>query len=136
MVFGINPPADPDPHSFSAFQKLAIQLNGTTDGASASAPPPSTDTSYTTPPAQSWATATATITNGGSTWTSVYTSYDGTPGKSFFADRPRSLTPRLAPTYAPSGPVNHLIKVGADPANPLSYSPSNISAAIGDTVTL
>ncbi|KAJ7270003.1 Cupredoxin [Mycena haematopus] len=109
MVFAINAPADPDPHSFSAFQALAMQLNGT---GSASAPPPSS----TTPPPQSWATATATVTDAGSTWTTIYTSYDGTP----------------APTFAPGGPVNHLIKVGIDG---LSYTPSNISAAIGDTVT-
>ncbi|KAJ7187427.1 Cupredoxin, partial [Mycena haematopus] len=91
MVFAINAPADPDPHSFSAFQALAMQLNGT---GSASAPPPSS----TTPPPQSWATATATVTDAGSTWTTIYTSYDGTP----------------APTFAPGGPVNHLIKVGID----------------------
>ncbi|KAJ7649560.1 Cupredoxin [Mycena polygramma] len=108
MVFAINPPADPDPHSFSAFQALAIKLNGS------DAVPTSTDT-YTTPPAQSWASATATMTKGASTWTTVYTSYDGTP----------------APTYAPA-PVNHVIKVGIDQLN---YTPSNISAAIGDTVT-
>ncbi|KAJ6569362.1 Cupredoxin [Mycena capillaripes] len=119
MVFAINAPADPDPHSFTAFQNLAIQLNGT-DSTSApppSAPPPTStdDSSYTTPPAQSWETATATITHDGSTWTSVYTSYDGTP----------------SPTFA-AQPMDHLIKVGADG---LSYTPSNISAAIGDTVT-
>ncbi|KAF7340306.1 hypothetical protein MVEN_01949700 [Mycena venus] len=115
MVFAINPPADPDPHSFDAFQKLAIQLNGTVNSASASASASSTDT-YVTPPAQSWATATATMTHDSSTWTTVYTSYDGTP----------------SPTYAPDGPVNHVIKVGIDGLN---YTPSNISAAIGDTVT-
>ncbi|KAJ6459572.1 Cupredoxin [Mycena sanguinolenta] len=114
MVFAINAPADPDPHSFSAFQALAEQLNGT-GSASASASASATATT-TEPPAQSWAIATATITDGASTWTSVYTSYDGTP----------------APTFAPGGPVNHLIQVGIDG---LSYTPSNISAAIGDTVT-
>ncbi|KAK7062131.1 Cupredoxin [Favolaschia claudopus] len=107
MVFAINAPADPDPHSFDAFQKLAMQLNGTGD---------STSQSASAPPSSSWATATATITHDGSTWTSVYTSYDGTP----------------SPTYSPDGPVNHVIKVGADGLN---YTPSNISAAIGDTVT-
>jgi len=38
----------------------------------------------------------------------------------------------LAPTYGAS-PVTHLIKVGA---NGLTYSPSNISANVGDLVTL
>ncbi|KAJ7159456.1 Cupredoxin [Mycena filopes] len=110
MVFAINAPADPDPHSFSNFQKLAEQLNGT---ATASMPASSSD-AYTTPPAQSWATATATVTDGASTWTTVYTSYAGTP----------------APTYAPT-PMEHKILVGA---NGLTFTPSNISAAIGDTV--
>ncbi|KAJ7139285.1 hypothetical protein C8R44DRAFT_938983 [Mycena epipterygia] len=114
MVFAINAPAAPDPHSFSAFQALAMQLNGTAS-ASASAPATTTDASFTTPPAQSWASATATVTDGASTWTTVYTSYAGTP----------------APTFAAT-PMDHKILVGADG---LTYTPSNISAAIGDTVT-
>jgi plastocyanin len=36
------------------------------------------------------------------------------------------------PTYAPSGPVNHKVTVGL---GGLVFNPSNISAAIGDTVT-
>ncbi|KAF7362191.1 RmlC-like cupin [Mycena venus] len=70
---------------------------------------------YTTPKPQSYATATATVSHGKSTWTTVYTSYAGS----------------AYPTYAPS-PVNHLIKVGADGLN---FTPPFISAAIGDTVT-
>ncbi|KAJ7181966.1 hypothetical protein C8R46DRAFT_828285, partial [Mycena filopes] len=58
---------------------------------------------------------TATMSHGFSTWTTVYTSYAGTP----------------APTY-PASPLNHIIKVGADG---LTYTPSFISAAVGDTVT-
>ncbi|KAJ6461263.1 hypothetical protein C8R47DRAFT_1080683 [Mycena vitilis] len=103
MVFSINA-VESGPNNFAAFKKLAMA------GASS--------TSYfpnPTPPAQSYSTATATMTHGGKTWTTVYTSYAGTP----------------SPTYAPS-PVNHVIKVGADGLN---YSPSNISASIGDTVT-
>ncbi|KAJ7474294.1 Cupredoxin [Mycena latifolia] len=116
MVFAINAPADPDPHSFSAFQALAMQLNGTgTASATTTGSATTTDSTYTTPPAQSWQTATATITHDSSTWTTVYTSYDGTP----------------SPTYAAT-PMDHKIMVGADG---LTYTPSNISAAIGDTVT-
>ncbi|KAJ7716236.1 hypothetical protein DFH07DRAFT_947646 [Mycena maculata] len=121
MVFAINAPPPPAPNSFEAFSALAIQLNGTgsasvpaaTDSATSAAV--TTDTSFTAPPAQSWATATATVSDASSTWTTVYTSYDGTP----------------SPTFAAS-PVNHMILVGADG---LTYTPSNISAAIGDTVT-
>ncbi|KAJ7235635.1 hypothetical protein B0H12DRAFT_1141390 [Mycena haematopus] len=76
--------------------------------------------STTTPKAQSYATATATVSHGTTTWTTVYTSYAGS----------------AYPTYAPS-PVNHLIKVGLNSTggSALMFTPSNISAAIGDTVT-
>ncbi|KAK6984140.1 Cupredoxin [Favolaschia claudopus] len=104
MVFAINPPAEPDPHSFDAFQRLAM---------SQASP---TLSSFASVSAQPWSTVTATITHDGSTFASAYTSYEGTP----------------APTYAPGGPVNHVVKVGVDG---LSFSPSNISAAISDTVT-
>ncbi|KIK00142.1 hypothetical protein K443DRAFT_679414 [Laccaria amethystina LaAM-08-1] len=110
MVFAINAPADPDPHSFSAFQKLAIATNGT--GSSTHA----TTSAFSTPPPQHWQTATATVTAGGSTWTTTYTSYDGTP----------------PPTPA-AQPVDHKITVGADGL--LAYNPPNITASIGDTVT-
>ncbi|KAJ7447852.1 hypothetical protein B0H11DRAFT_2248028 [Mycena galericulata] len=119
MVFSINAPPPPAANSFQAFQALAIQLNGTgaaaNPSATESAAAVTTDASFTTPPAQSWASATATIASGSSTWTTVYTSYVGTP----------------SPTYAAS-PVDHKILVGADG---LTYTPSNISASIGDTVT-
>ncbi|KAK1235716.1 hypothetical protein PQX77_001045 [Marasmius sp. AFHP31] len=110
MVFAINPPAEGDPHSFSAFKALAMQGNATSTSAAAS----STDT-FVTPPPQTWHTATATITHGESTWVSTYTSYEGS----------------AQPTFAPQ-PVNHKIDVGL---NGLAFTPSNISAAIGDTVT-
>ncbi|KAF8175726.1 hypothetical protein K438DRAFT_1727633 [Mycena galopus ATCC 62051] len=76
---------------------------------------------YTTPKAQSYAMATATVSHGTSKWTTVYTSYAGS----------------AYPTYAPSGPVNHLIKVGLNSTggSALQFTPSNISAALGDTVT-
>ncbi|KAJ8087996.1 hypothetical protein PM082_013547 [Marasmius tenuissimus] len=110
MVFAINPPVEGDPHSFSAFKALATQGNVTSTSATAS----STDT-FVTPPPQTWHTATATITHDGSTWVSTYTSYEGS----------------AQPTFAPQ-PVNHKIDVGL---NGLAFTPSNISAAIGDTVT-
>jgi len=108
MVFAINPPPEGDPHSFSAFKALALAT-------AANATSTATDT-FPTPPPQSWGTATATVTSSSSVWTSTYTSYDGTP----------------PPTYAPQ-PVDHKITVGAD--GKLAFNPSNISAAIGDTVT-
>ncbi|TEB10258.1 hypothetical protein FA13DRAFT_1749018 [Coprinellus micaceus] len=122
MVFAINPPADAaDPHSFEAFRALAIARNGTDAAAptsttvhSGAAAATGTD-SYTTPPAPHWTEATATVIWGGSTYTTTYTSYDGTP----------EPTPAVAPQ-------EHKITVGAD--GKLEYSPANITAAIGDTV--
>ncbi|EPQ58329.1 Cupredoxin [Gloeophyllum trabeum ATCC 11539] len=113
MVFAINAPADPNPHSFSAFQQLALSINGTnTTSSSVSA----SASAYVTPPAPSEVTVTATVTVASSTWTTTYASYDGTP----------------PPTPA-AQPQDHKITVGAN--GQLAFSPSNISAAIGDTVT-
>jgi len=107
MVFAINPGAAGSANSFAAFQNLAEA------GAASTSTAPS---SYSTPPPQSWAVATATVTCSGSTWASTYTSYYGTP----------------PPTFAPQ-PVNHLITVGAN--GQLAFNPPNITAALGDTVT-
>ncbi|KAJ3756058.1 Cupredoxin [Lentinula raphanica] len=107
MVFAINPPDASSNHSFAAFQALAIELNGTQTSALSS---------VSTPPPQSWATATATVSDASSTWVSTYTSYSGTP----------------EPTYAAGGPVTHNITVGIN--GQLAFGPSNISAAIGDIV--
>lgn len=111
MVFAINPPAEPNPHSFSAFQALAKSLNGTATSTSAA----STDT-YVTPSSPVWETATATVSSGASTWVTTYTSYAGTP----------------SPTFAAT-PVNHEVVVGVD--GQFAYGPANISASLGDTVT-
>ncbi|KAJ3908083.1 Cupredoxin [Lentinula edodes] len=106
MVFAVNPPDASSNHSFAAFQALAIELNGTQTSA----------LSVSTPPPQSWATATATVSDASSTWVSTYTSYSGTP----------------EPTYAAGGPVTHNITVGIN--GQLAFGPANISAAIGDIV--
>ncbi|KAG5220372.1 Cupredoxin [Salix suchowensis] len=119
MVFAVNPPAEPSPRSFTAFRNLAIATNGT---ASSSAAASSTASSsavtdgYVTPPAPHFETVTVTVTLPSSTYTTVYNSYDGTP----------------PPTPAPQI-QDHKITVGAD--GQLAYSPANIQAAIGDTVT-
>jgi hypothetical protein len=80
MVFAINPPADPSPNSFSAFKALA---QGGAPPSSSS--PPASTSGYVTPPAPHWVSATATVTYGGSVYTTTYTSYDGTPRMSVFA---------------------------------------------------
>ncbi|ESK94187.1 hypothetical protein Moror_8387 [Moniliophthora roreri MCA 2997] len=107
MVFAINPPPEGDPRSFSAFKALAM---------SSATPSSSAVDNWSTPPPQTWYTATATVSNAGSTWVTTYTSYEGT----------------TQPTFAPQ-PVDHKIVVGVD--GQLAFGPANISAAIGDTVT-
>ncbi|KAG6816370.1 hypothetical protein H0H87_006643 [Tephrocybe sp. NHM501043] len=113
MVFAVNPPADPSPRSFAAFQALAVSINGTASASTATAA--STVTEIVIPPAPHWQTATATVTLANSRWTTTYSSYDGTP----------------PPTPA-AQTTDHRISVGVDG---LTYTPSNISASIGDTVT-
>ncbi|KAF9524559.1 Cupredoxin [Crepidotus variabilis] len=110
MVFAINAPAEGDPKSFSAFKARAQSSGGVASGASS---PPAT---ITTPPAPHWVSATATVTWQSSTYTTTYTSYDGTP----------------PPTPA-AQPMDHKITVGDN--GKFVYSPANISASIGDTVT-
>lgn len=109
MVFAINPPSpETSNNTFAAFQLRAIEINGTTSGTPA--------ISVSTPPAQTWATATATVSDATSTWVSTYTSYAGTP----------------EPTFSPGGPVTHNITVGVN--GQLAFGPANITAAIGDIV--
>jgi len=70
MVFAINPP---DQATFDDFQARAdATLNSTTITSTTAAV-----TEFSTPIPQSWQTATATVTNGTSVWTSTYTSYLG-----------------------------------------------------------
>ncbi|KAG6852541.1 hypothetical protein C0991_011057 [Blastosporella zonata] len=131
MVFAINPPADPSPKSFAAFQALAISINGTASNTSTTAT--STSVAYVTPPAPQWETATATVTVASSVWTTTYSSYAGTP-REWIVNLKHSLdltNISTAPTPA-AQPVNHMISVGVDG---LTYTPANISASIGDTVT-
>ncbi|KAF8655502.1 hypothetical protein AX16_003032 [Volvariella volvacea WC 439] len=113
MVFAINPGPDGSSNSFAEFQARAIALNGT---AASSAPSATSTDTYVTPPPPHWETATATITHGESVWTTIYTSYDGTP----------------PPSPAPE-PANHVILVGD--GGSLSYDPPSIQANVGDTVT-
>ncbi|KAL0575068.1 hypothetical protein V5O48_006913 [Marasmius crinis-equi] len=108
MVFAVNPPPEGNEKSFSAFKALAMKSNATSSTTSSA-----TDT-WVTPPPQTWHTATATITHDASTWTSTYTSYEGS----------------AQPTFAPQ-PVVHKITVGL---GGLIFNPPNISAAIGDQV--
>ncbi|TFK71177.1 hypothetical protein BDN72DRAFT_895894 [Pluteus cervinus] len=76
----------------------------------------SLEDAYITPPPHHWNYATATVSHAASTWTTIYKSFDGIP-----------------PPVPSDVPGDHRILVGAN--NELEFSPSNISAAVGDTVT-
>jgi hypothetical protein len=73
MVFAINPPPEHDPHSFAAFKALAM--------GNVSTPSSTADDNWSTPPPQTWHTATATVSHEDSTWLTTYTSYEGTAGE-------------------------------------------------------
>ncbi|PPQ94915.1 LOW QUALITY PROTEIN: hypothetical protein CVT25_004401 [Psilocybe cyanescens] len=134
MVFAINPPADPSPRSFSAFKALAIAQNGTASSSSSSSGS-STSAAYTTPPPPQWQSATATVTFNNSVYTTTYTSYDGTPLLIVTAVQHHEAISNCASPTAPTptaNPIDHTIQVGE---NGLTYTESNITASIGDTVT-
>ncbi|KAI0668502.1 hypothetical protein C8Q78DRAFT_979853 [Trametes maxima] len=107
MVFAINPG-----DKFAAFQANAIG-NNTNSGSSSAAAATSAAATATAP--ASVVTVTATVTVNGQTQTTTYGSYPGS----------------AAPTSATS--QDHSITVGQD--GTLTFTPSNISAQVGDTLT-
>ncbi|KAI0637403.1 Cupredoxin [Trametes polyzona] len=109
MVFAINPG-----DKFAAFQSNAV---GNAAGSSSAAAASTTNSATATAPAgtASVVTVTATVTVDGKTQTTTYGSYPGS----------------AAPTSASS--QEHVIMVGQDGA--LTFTPSNISAQVGDKLT-
>ncbi|KAI0831729.1 hypothetical protein BC628DRAFT_1415240 [Trametes gibbosa] len=108
MVFAINPG-----NNFATFQSNAI---GSASGASSVAASTSNSATTSAPAgAPNVVTVTATVTVNGQTQTTTYGSYPGS----------------AAPTAVAS--QDHLITVGGD--STLTFSPSNISAQVGDTLT-
>jgi plastocyanin len=114
MVFAVNPD-NSGSHSFEAFQALA-KLTGLAGMSNSSSENAETTTYATLPPPPSTVMVTVTATAASSTWTTTYASHEGNP----------------PPTAAPH-PVDHLITVGSTGA--LTFSPSNISASVGDSIT-
>ncbi|KAG0705291.1 hypothetical protein DFH29DRAFT_907135 [Suillus ampliporus] len=111
MVFAINPGTQ-----FAAFQAAATG-NSTTSSSSASistSASMSTAASMSTTAPNGVTTVTATVTVGGQTVTTTYGSYPGS----------------AAPTSGTS--TDHKVVVGG---SSLTYTPSNITAQVGDTVT-
>ncbi|KDQ63605.1 hypothetical protein JAAARDRAFT_29626 [Jaapia argillacea MUCL 33604] len=115
MVFAVNCGADGSANSFTAFKNAALAIGA---GLAASATPVATAAygGVTIPPAPSGVVATQTVTVQSSTWTTVYTSYPGSP----------------APTPASLEGTVHKIIVGGP--GTLLFSPSNISAQPRDVV--
>ncbi|KIJ63263.1 hypothetical protein HYDPIDRAFT_29525 [Hydnomerulius pinastri MD-312] len=96
-------------NNFAAFQAAAM------GGSGSSATTTSAATTATAPPPTGAVTVTATVTvNGGGTVTTTYGSYPGS----------------AAPTSAMS--TDHKVVVGG---SSLTFTPSNITAQVGDTVT-
>ncbi|EIN08042.1 hypothetical protein PUNSTDRAFT_53336 [Punctularia strigosozonata HHB-11173 SS5] len=114
MVFAINPTAD---KTFDAFQQAAIASGNNTASASASSTSTATSSiitsAATSTPSVVTVTATVTVSSGGD----ITTTYGSYPGSA-------------APTSAVSS--DHKVVVGG---SGLFYSPSNITAQPGDTIT-
>ncbi|EIW60808.1 uncharacterized protein TRAVEDRAFT_165881 [Trametes versicolor FP-101664 SS1] len=108
MVFAVNPG-----DKFATFQSNAVG-NSTASASSTTAAASDTSVATATAPA-SVVTVTATVTVDGQTQTTTYGSYPGS----------------AAPTSVAS--QNHMIVVGDN--GTLTFTPSNISAQVGDTLT-
>ncbi|KAI0350220.1 hypothetical protein OH77DRAFT_1431220, partial [Trametes cingulata] len=110
MVFAINPG-----DKFPTFQSNAVGNNAASSSSSAAATTTNSATATAPAASQSVVTVTATVTVDGTTQTTTYGSYPGS----------------AAPTAV--SPQDHVIMVGQDGA--LTFSPSNITAQVGDTLT-
>jgi len=137
MVFAINCPADGSPNSLANFKKEALAIGASLSSAAAAAsatadaggyggygappePSPALTAAYgdvTIPPAVSEALTTVAITlDSSSTWTTVYTSFAGSP----------------APTPVSAEGAVHTVVVGG--TGKLYFSPPSIAASPRDQV--
>ncbi|KAI0781355.1 hypothetical protein BD413DRAFT_28117 [Trametes elegans] len=110
MVFAINPG-----DKLSTFQSNAVASNPSTSASTSTTVATSSATATAPAGSQSVVTVTATVTVGSTTQTTTYGSYPGS----------------AAPTAVNS--QEHTIMVGQN--GTLSFSPSNITAQVGDTLT-
>lgn len=119
MVFAINAPTTGN-HTFDKFLANALGSGVNNNTTTTTSPPPSTATSSmltvtTPPPSESVVTVTQTVTLGGTTWTTTYGSYPGSPNP----------TPN-------DPPVVHNVDVGEN--GTLTFNPSNITAQPRDII--
>jgi len=120
MVFAVNCGADGSPNSFTNFKAAALQVGASLSAAAASAsstPPTGVATAayggVTIPPAPTPALVTVPVTQASSTWTTVYSSYPGSP----------------APT-----PGNSVIQVIVGGPGKLLFDPPHVSAQPDDII--
>ncbi|KAK7694506.1 hypothetical protein QCA50_001692 [Cerrena zonata] len=126
MVFAVNCGADGAPNSFTNFKNSALAIGQQLQSAASSSAAPSasaTDSAVvsgtvTIPPAPTESVVTATVTVESSTWTTIYSSYPGSP-----AATPVSLTG-----------ATHKVIVGSANGS-LTFDPPSLSAAPRDVVT-
>jgi plastocyanin len=104
--------------AFSAFVGTSVLAQSNTSSAPAATP--------------SYAVKTATITFHASVYKTTYSSYDGSICTSFLSADRFSTDIHSAPTPN-SRPVDHKVVVGGDAGN--VFNPTNITAAVRDTVT-
>ncbi|THH20844.1 hypothetical protein EW146_g606 [Bondarzewia mesenterica] len=121
MVFAANPGADGAANSFANFQSAA-KAQGASASSSASGSTVSASTTYTAaygtatvPPPPEIVTVTETITVEGTSWTTTYGSYPGSPDAT-----PVSL----------QGTVHRVVVGGSN----LTFNPPTVSAAPRDTI--
>lgn len=125
MVFAVNCGADGAPNSFTNFKQSALAIGAklkaeAAASSSAAAETPAYTTAYggVTIPAEPTATVvTVTVTVEASSWTTVYSSYPGSP-----AATPATLEGNV-----------HVVKVGSSNGT-LRYDPESIQAQPRDTV--
>lgn len=124
MVFAVNCGADGAPNSFTNFKNAALAIGAQLKASASAAPaaPPATAVTtaayggVTIPADPSPSVVTVTVTVEASTWTTVYSSYPGSP-----AATPVSLTG-----------TTHLVTVGNN--GTLAYDPPFVMAAPRDTI--
>lgn len=116
MVFAVNCGLDGAPNSFTNFKNSALAIGASLSAAAAAAPTTAAYGDYTIPPAPTPTAITAAITLSTSTWTTVYSSYPGSP----------QATPA-----ALDGTV-HTVVVGGSAG--LVFDPPQVSAAPRDII--
>lgn len=136
MVFAVNAPASGN--TFAKFQAAALATAGSSSVSSSdsSSDSYSTSTAWTSPPPPVIETVTATVTVDDSVYTTTIDAWSGqsSPGMHFPISLSRNalLTEAFIDPTPNALPAVHTVVVGGQD---LVYTPNQINASIGDTVT-